>query len=84
MWGAARVKHAPIAEQRIEDPGQATGERNHGDGLAAPRGDVQGPRAEGLGLRGPAPEDGDGGLDQEPAHARGAGLGDVAAALGLA
>jgi len=40
MRSAVGGEHAPIAEERVEDAGQAPGERDHGDGLAAPRGDV--------------------------------------------
>ena len=78
------LEHAPVAEQRIEDTGQTPGERDDGDVLATVRGDAERPGPERFGLGRPAPEDGDGGLDQEPAHAAGASLGDPAPALGLA
>src|ERR671919_1273451 len=44
----------------------------------------RGPRSECLGVGGPAPEDRDGGLDEEPARAAGAALGDGTTALGVA
>ncbi len=81
--GASWVEHAPVSEQRVEDAGQAPGEGDGGNVLAAARGDVEGPRAEGLSLRRPPPEDGDRGLNQEPARAGVAGLGDPPAPLAL-
>jgi hypothetical protein len=78
-----RGEHAPIAEQRIENASQAAGESDDGDVCAAARGDVEGPRPEGLRLRRPAAEDGDRGVNQEPAHAGVASLGDPAPALTL-
>src|SRR5437867_5776129 len=83
-WGAWWVEDGAVAEQRVENAGQAAGEGDDSDVLPAPRSDVEGPQAEGLRLWRAAPEDGDGGLDQQPAHPGVAGLGDVAAALSLA
>jgi len=83
MRSALWVEHTLIAEQGIEDAGQAAGEGDDGDGLATARRDVEGPRPEGLGLGRSAPEDGDRGLNQEPAHASLASLGNGAAALTL-
>jgi len=77
------LEHAAIAEQRIEDAGEATGEGNDGHLFPAARGDAQSPGPQLLGLRRAPAEDGDGGLNQEPAGARVAGLGDGTAALGL-
>lgn len=51
--------------------------------MCVPRRDVEGPCVEGLRLRRPAPQDGDGDLNQKPAHAGRPRLGDVAAALCL-
>src|SRR5215831_20156714 len=45
--------------------------------------DAQGPGAERVGLGRVATENGDGGLDEEPARAAGAGFGDGAATLGV-
>ena len=80
----AGLVHGPIPEERIEDAGQATGERDDGDLFAAAGGDVERPAAERVGRGGSAPEDGDGGLHQEPPDAGMARLGDVATTLGLA
>ena len=80
MWGEDRA----ITEQRIEDPGQAASERHDRDGLPAAGGDMEGPGPKRLGLGRPAPENRDGGLDEKPAHATGAGLGDGAAPLCVA
>ena len=76
MSKAVRLEHAPIAEQGREDPGQAAREGDGGNGLAATGRDAEGPGPQGFGLRRPTAEDGDGGLNQEPAHAGVAGLGD--------
>jgi len=65
MSGAFGGEHAPVAEERIEDARQAAGERDDRDVFAAPGGNVESPRVEGLRLRWPAAEDGDGGLNQE-------------------
>jgi hypothetical protein len=80
---AAGPVHAVIAQERIEDAGEAAGEGDDGDGLAAAGRDAQGPGAERGGLGGVATENGDGGLDEEPARAAGAGFGDRAATLGV-
>ncbi len=79
--GAAGLERAAIAQERIEDAGQAPGEGDDGDVLAAAGRDAQGLDLEGVGLWRAAAEDGDGGLDEQPARAPGAGLGDGAAAL---
>jgi hypothetical protein len=71
-------------QQRIEDAGEATGEGDDGDVFPATRGDAQGPGPQLVGLRRVSAKDGDRGLNQEPAGARVAGLGDGAAALRLA
>ena len=81
---ALGLEHAAIAQQRIEDAGEAAGEGDDGDLFAAARGDAQGPGPQLLRLRRAAAEDRDRGLNQEPAGARVAGLGDRAAALRLA
>jgi len=60
------LEHAAIAEQRIEDAGEATGEGNDGHLFPAARGDAQSPGPQLLGLRRAPAEDGDGGLNQEP------------------
>jgi hypothetical protein len=39
----ARRVHGPIAQEREEDAGQPTRERDHGDARAAPGGDAAGP-----------------------------------------
>src|SRR3990172_3885833 len=77
------IKGGAVPEQRREDAGHPAGEGHGGDVLAATRRDVQGPGVEGLRLRRPAPKDGEGDLNQEPAHAGRPGLGDVAAVLRL-
>jgi len=84
MPNALGLEHAAIAQQRIEDAGQAPGEGDHGHLFSAARGDAQGPGPQLLRLRRAAAEDRDGGLNQEPAGARVAGLGDRAPALRLA
>jgi hypothetical protein len=48
--------HGPIPEERIEDAGQATGERDDGDLFAAAGGDVERPAAEGVSADGRSPE----------------------------
>ena len=70
----AWLKHAAVAQDRIEDAGQAAGEGDDGDVLAAAGRDVRGPGVERLGLGGATAEDGDSGLDEEPARAARAGL----------
>ena len=72
---ALRLEHAAIAQQRIEDAGEAPGEGDDGDVFPAARGDAQGPGPQFLGRRQVSAEDGDRGLNQEPAGARVAGLG---------
>ena len=87
LWqgrGATGRIHRAIPEERIEDARHAAGERDDGDVLAPAGGDAQGPGSQFLGLRRVSAQDGDGGLNQEPAGARVAGLGDGPAALGLA
>ena len=64
--GAGRI-HRAVPEERIENAGQAAGERDDGDVLASAGGDAQGPRPEGLGRGGPAAQDRDRGLDEQPA-----------------
>src|SRR5215831_20686610 len=76
----AWLKHAAVTQERIEDAGQAAGEGDDGDVLAAAGRDVQGPGVERLGLGGATAEDGDSSLDEQPAGAAGPGLGDGAAA----
>jgi hypothetical protein len=71
LGGPAWLEDRAIAEERIEDPGQAASERDDGDLLAAAGSDAERPGAERLGLGRPAAEDGDGGLNQEPARAAG-------------
>ena len=78
------LEHAAIAQQRIEDAGEAPGEGDDGDLFAAARGDAQGPGPQVFRLWLVAAEDRDRGLNQEPAGARVAGLGDGTPALGLA
>ena len=68
----------------MEDPGQAAREGDDRDARAAAGRDAEGPGPEGLGLGRPAPENRDGGLDEEPTRAAGAGLGDGPAALRVA
>src|SRR5712691_3079753 len=82
--GAAGCIHRPIPEERIENAGQAAGQRDDGDVLAATCSDAQGPGPERLSRGGPAAEDREGGLNEQPAHARVPGLSDGAAALRLA
>ena len=82
--GAAWLEHAAVAQERIEDACQATGERDDGDVLAATGRDAQGPDLERVGLGRAAADNGDGGLDEQPARAAGTGLGDGAAALSVA
>ena len=84
MPNALGLEDAAIAQQRIEDAGQATGEGDHGHLFSATRGDAQGPGPQFFRLGRAAAEDRDGGLNQEPAGARVAGLGDRAAPLRLA
>jgi hypothetical protein len=68
----------------MEDAGEATGEGDHGHLFPPARGDAQGPGPQLLRLRRTVAEDRDGGLNQEPAGARVAGLGDRAASLRVA
>ena len=81
---AVGLEHGAVAQEGIENPGEAASEGDDGHRFAAARGDPQGPGAQGLGLGRVAAEEGDGGLNQEPAGARVAGLGDRTPALGLA
>jgi hypothetical protein len=60
-----RLEHTAIAQQRIEDAGEATGEGDHGHLFSPARGDAQGPGSQLLRLRRAAAEDRDGGLNQE-------------------
>jgi hypothetical protein len=60
-----RVEHAAIAQQRIEDAGEATGEGDDGDVFPAARGEAQGPGPQVLRLRRVTTEDRDRGLNQE-------------------
>ena len=78
------LEHAAIAQQRLEDAGEAPGEGDHGHLFPTACGDAQRPGPQLVRLRRAAAEDRDGGLNQEPAGARVAGLGDGAAALRLA
>src|SRR4030095_5103072 len=48
---ALGLEHTAIAQQRIEDAGEATGEGDDGDVFAAARGDAQGPGLYLLGRR---------------------------------
>ena len=64
MPNALGLEHAAIAQQRIEDAGEATGERDHGDLFPPACGDAQGPGPQFLRLRLAATEDRDGGLNQ--------------------
>jgi hypothetical protein len=51
--GAAGCIHRPpIPEERIENAGQATGQRDEGDVLAPTRSEAQGPGPEGFGRGG--------------------------------
>ena len=79
--GAAGLEDAAVAQEGIEDAGEAPGEGDDGDVLAAAGGEAQGPGPERLGVGRATAEDGDGGLDEEPARAAGADIGDGAAAL---
>src|SRR2546427_470613 len=81
--GAVWLEHAAVAQEGIEDARQAPGERDDGDVLAAAGGDAQSPGPQRLGLGRAAAENGDGGLDEQPARAAGAGFGDGPAALTL-
>ena len=54
---------SPIAQERIEDAGEATGERDHGHLSPPARGNAQGPGSQFLRLRRAAAEDRDGGLN---------------------
>ena len=84
MPNALGLEHTAIPQQRIEDPGEATGQGDDGHLFAAARGDAPAPGPQRLCLRRAPAEDGDRGLNQEPAGARVTGLGDRAPALGLA
>ena len=81
--GAGRI-HRSIPEERIENAGQAAGERDDGDVLASARGDAQGPGPEGLGRGGRRRRIETRRLDEQPANTRVARLGDGAAALRVA
>jgi hypothetical protein len=67
MPDALGLEHTAIAQQRIEDAGEATGEGDDGHLFPAARRDAQDPGLQLLGLRRVPAEDGDGGLNQEPA-----------------
>jgi hypothetical protein len=85
MPNALRHEHAAITQQGIEDAGEATGESDDGHLFPAARSNAQGRGgAQVLCLGRATAEDRDGGLNQESAGARVAGLGDRAATLGLA
>ena len=84
MPNALGLEHAAISQQRIEDAGKATGEGAHGHLFPPARSDAQGPGRQLLRLRRATAEDRDGSLNQEPASARVAGLGDRAPPLCLA
>ena len=56
LRGSAWCEHRAIAEQCIENPGQAAGERDDGDVLPSAGRDAERPGPERLGLGGPAPE----------------------------
>src|SRR5512132_1868953 len=84
MPNALGLEHAAIAQQRIEDAGEATGEGDDGHLLPTAGGDAQGPGPQVLRLRRATTEDRDRGLNQQPTGARVAGLGDGTAALCLA
>jgi hypothetical protein len=62
---ALGLEHTAIAQPRIEDAGEATGEGDQGHLFPPARGDVQGPGSQRLRLRRTAAEDRDGGLNQE-------------------
>jgi hypothetical protein len=51
MPNALGLEPGAIAQQRIEDAGEATGEGDDGHLFAAARGDAQGPGSQRLGLR---------------------------------
>ena len=78
MANALGLEHAAIPQQRTGGAGEATGEGDDGHLFAAARGDAQGPGPQLLGLRRVLAKDRDCGLNQEPAGARVAGLGDGA------
>ena len=63
MPNALGLEHAAIAQQRIEDAGEATGERDNGDLFSTARGDAHGPGPQFLRLGRAAAEDRDGGLN---------------------
>ena len=64
--GAAGRIHRPIPEERIEDAGQAAGQRDDGDVLAPARGNAQGPGPERLGRGRPAAQNRERGLNEQP------------------
>src|SRR6266436_3925770 len=82
--GAAGRIHCVIPEERIENAGQAAGQCDDGDVLAPARGDAPGPGPERLSRGGPAAQDRERGLNEQPAHAGVPGFGDGAAALRVA
>jgi hypothetical protein len=84
MPNALGLEHAAIAQQRIEDAGEATGEGDDGHLFPAARRDAQGPGPQVLRLRRAPAEDRDGDLNQQPARVRVAGLGSRAPVLRLA
>lgn len=59
-WRRAGREDRAVAQERIEDAGQAPGQRDDGNVFPAARDDAQGPGAECLGLGRPAAQDGDG------------------------
>ncbi len=78
-----RIEGGAVAQERIEEAGHAAGEGHDGEMFAAARGDAERPGPERLGLGRSAAEDGDGDLNQEPAHPGLSCLGNGAAALRL-
>ena len=78
MANGLGLEHAAIAQQRIEDAGEPAGEGDDGHLFPAARRDAQGPGPQFLCLRRVTTADRGSGLNQEPAGARVAGLGDGA------
>jgi hypothetical protein len=62
MANALGLEHAAVAQEGLEDAGEAAGEGDDGDLFPAARGDAQDPCAQCLGVGRTAAEDGDGGL----------------------
>src|SRR3972149_2074914 len=73
MPNALRFEHAAIAQQRIKDSGEATGEGDDGHLGSAARCDAQGPGPQFLRLRRGGAEGWGGGLDSLPIERRAAG-----------